>query len=527
MAKGAGQSASGVAAADARIGAEGAEAARGLCEFLDSSWTSYHAVATCAASLVAKGFVRLDESRAWPALKRGGRYFYTRNTSSLVAFVVGGRATAGCGVAVVGAHTDSPCPKLKPLTKLTKSGHMMVACQPYGGGLWHTWFDRDLGIAGRIICSGASKSNGSQTGSTLEHRLVKIDKPIMRIPTLAIHLDRGVNTEGMKVNVQNHLQPLLAMATSTKAPEKASGEGEGRAKEQQKHHPLLLQMLAEAAGCLPEDIKDFELQLCPTEKAAIGGALDEFIFSGRLDNLAMSYCALRALEASAESPGLVDELDGVMMIALFDHEEVGSSSAQGAGSPIMGEAVKRVTSNLAHHVGVEGVRPETEPWSAVNMSLRRSMVVSADMAHAVHPNYSDKHDSLHMPKLGDGVVIKHNANQRYSSDAVSSFMFRETGAREGCTSQDFVIRSDMACGSTIGPIVSANTGIRTVDVGIPQLSMHSVREMCHVKDIQHSVDHFKAFYKNFWALDDSLEVDGALLEQMPTIANDVGCEHLH
>ena len=240
----------------------------------------------------------------------------------------------------------------------------------------------------------------------------------------------------------------------------------------------------------------------------------------------MSYCALRALEASAEAPGLVDELDGVMMIALFDHEECGSSSAQGAGSPIMGEAVKRVSNNLAHHVGVDGDR-QTEPWSAVNMSLRRSFLVSADMAHAVHPNYSDKHDSLHMPKLGDGVVIKHNANQRYSSDAVSSFMFRETGAREGCVSQDFVIRSDMACGSTIGPIVSANTGIRTVDVGIPQLSMHSVREMCHVRDVQHAVDHFKAFYKNFWSLDDSLEVDGALLEQMPTIANDVGCEHLH
>ena len=515
--------------------------AQDLCTFLDSSWTAYHAVETACKSLLSKGFTRLDEGEVWPTLEQGGKYFYTRNTSSLVAFVVGMKAEPGCGVAVVGAHTDSPCPKLKPLTKLTKSGHLLVACQPYGGGLWHTWFDRDLAVAGRLIVKGSD-------GKSLHHKLVKINKPIMRIPTLAIHLDRGINSDGFKVNVQNHLQPLLAMQSPNHDPDKdassiakyangngasangngasangngvsANGNGNEKKKEGGRHHALLLKMLAEAALCQPNEIADFELQLCDTQKASIGGARDEFVFSGRLDNLAMSYCSLRALENAA-----VESIDvnGVMMIALFDHEEVGSSSAQGAGSPIMGEAVRRITKNLA-----KGDNESMEPWGSVNRALRKSMVVSADMAHAVHPNYSEKHDSLHMPKLGEGVCIKHSANQRYSSDAVSSFMFRECGVRDGCSSQDFVIRSDMACGSTIGPIVSANTGIRTVDVGIPQLSMHSIREMCHVKDIEHAINHFRAFYKNFWTIDSTLKVDSTLIEQMPELHNDVGCEHLH
>ena len=547
-----------------------------LVTYLDNSWTAYHAVSSAASLLLASGFTQLDPSRKWPRLIPNGRYFYTRNSSSLVAFVVGGKARAGCGVAVVGAHTDSPCPKLKPKTKLHKSGHLCVACQPYGGGLWHTWFDRDLGVAGRAILNrgsasasaaamgangttsvGAAESNGAEHANkaprVLEHRLVKIEKPIMRIPTLAIHLDRGVNTEGMKVNVQQHLQPLLAMQTPAtegmsagKSPSKvseaategnggapeANGNGNGSvapvtvAKEKKggRHHPLLLTMLAEAAGCLPEDIADFELQLCDTQKASIGGALDEFIFSGRLDNLAMSFCSITALRRMAEKS---DDIDGVMMAALFDHEEVGSSSAQGAGSTLMANAVDRI----AKHVAAQDTTPEDEDgedWSVVERSVRRSMVVSADMAHAVHPNYSDRHDSLHMPSLGAGVVIKHNCNQRYATDAVSSFVFRECGQRAGCESQDFVVRSDMACGSTIGPIISANTGLRTVDVGIPQLSMHSIREMCHVDDVDAAVRHFEAFYQHFWDIDGEIAVDavGALADSMPVISNDVGCGDL-
>ncbi|GMY15075.1 probable aspartyl aminopeptidase [Fagus crenata] len=474
-----------------------------LINFLNSSPTAFHAVDEAKKLLRSVGYEQVLEREDWE-LEAGKRYFFTRNHSTIVAFAIGKKYVAGNGFHIVGAHTDSPCLKLKPSSKVIKGGYLEVGVQTYGSGLWHTWFDRDLTIAGRMIVR--EEKHGSALYS---HHLVRIEEPIMRIPTLAIHLDRGVN-DGFKVNTQTHLLPILA--TSIKAElnkvvaENGPVESEVQTDEKKtnektttnnsKHHSLLLQLLASQVGCQPDDICDFELQACDTQPSIVAGATKEFIFSGRLDNLCMSFCSLKALidSTSSESSSLEDET-GVRMVALFDHEEVGSNSAQGAGSPAMLNALSRITSSF-------GSDPKL-----LEKAIQRSFLVSADMAHALHPNYADKHEDNHKPKLHGGLVIKHNANQRYATNAVTSFIFREIATKHNLPIQDFVVRNDMACGTTIGPILASGVGIRTVDVGAPQLSMHSIREMCAVDDVKHSYEHFKAYFKEFSHLDAKITVD--------------------
>ena len=287
-----------------------------LLDYLNESWTAFHAVDSSRRSLLEAGYVELRELDSWE-LAPGGKYFFTRNMSSLVAFAVGGAAGPGAGFTCVGAHTDSPCPKLKPISKLVKGGYLQLSVAGYGGGLWHTWYDRDLSVAGRVIVQ--------QEGGTAVHKLVKIARPILRIPTLAIHLSReGGTAQGFKFNLQSQFPPVLGTA-AREALERPRGEGAAKG---QKHHPLLLELLAEELGCSVDSIVDFELQLCDTQPSAVGGALNEFIFSGRLDNLASCFCAVKALTESDAS--LAGE-SNVRMLALFDNEEVGSTSVMGAG----------------------------------------------------------------------------------------------------------------------------------------------------------------------------------------------------
>jgi aspartyl aminopeptidase len=394
---------------------------------------------------------------------------------------------------------------------LGQAGYLSVGVEPYGGGLWYTWFDRDLTVGGRVLVR--------RQGGALSHELVYVPKPVLRIPSLAIHLNREVNTDGMRVNAQNHLPPVLATAvkaalasasaekvaspapsaaaaaaadgTTPTAPAPAAPPAEG-----ERHHATLLRLLASELRCAPGDIADFDLQLCDTQPATLGGACDEFVFSGRLDNLASCYTSLRAFLDACPSEAALAEETCVRMVAHFDHEEVGSASAHGAGSPCMLDAIRRVAASLAG--GQEG---------AVERALRASFLVSADMAHGVHPNYSDRHDACHAPHFHAGLVIKHNANQRYATDGVTAFLFRELGRAAGVPFQEFAIRSDLACGSTIGPIIAANTGMRAVDVGAPMLSMHSVREMCGADDVAHAVAHFRATYERFSKLDAELTID--------------------
>ncbi|XP_020570830.1 probable aspartyl aminopeptidase [Phalaenopsis equestris] len=473
-----------------------------LIDFLNASPTAFHAVDEAKKRLKKAGFEQVPEREDWN-LELGKKYFFTRNHSTIVAFAIGKRYVAGNGFHIVGAHTDSPCLKLKPNSKVAKGGYLELGVQTYGSGLWHTWFDRDLTVAGRLIIKEKKDSSVSYT-----HKLIRIPEPIMRIPTLAIHLDRGV-MDGFKVNTQGHLVPVIA--TSVKAELQKLGEQNGpidtkvktdgieshdkKSIDNRKHHSVFLQLIADNACCKPDEICDFELQLCDTQPSIIGGALKEFIFSGRLDNLCMSFCSLKALVDSTNSESSLDEETGVRMVALFDHEEVGSNSAQGAGSPVMLDALTRITNSF------------NSSNKLVEKAIQQSFLVSADMAHAIHPNYMDKHEDNHQPKMHGGLVIKHNANQRYATNAITSFIFREIAERHGLPIQDFVVRNDMPCGSTIGPILASGLGIRTVDVGAPQLSMHSIREMCAVDDAKHSYEHFKAFFNEFNQIDSGIKVD--------------------
>lgn len=456
-----------------------------LLDYLNESWTQFHATAEAKRQLVAGGFHLLNENDEWD-LKPGGRYFFTRNMSCLIAFAVGEKCTVGSGFHVIAAHTDSPCLKLKPKSGSSKSNYLMVNVQTYGGGLWHTWFDRDLSVAGRVILRGSD-------GSFL-HKLVKVKRPVLRVPTLAIHLDRTVNKDGFKPNLETHLIPLLAM----KEDSSGSKEKDKPSSSKAAHHPLLMQVLSNELSCGIDDIVSIELNVCDTQPSCLGGGNDEFIFSGRLDNLASSYCALRALIDSTRSPTELSSEQSIRMVALFDNEEVGSNSVQGAGAPTMFQAMRRIVKCLGHESSGEG---------AFDRAIRQSFLVSADMAHGVHPNFMDKHEEHHLPELQKGLVIKHNANQRYATSGVTAFLFKEVANMHNLPTQEFVVRNDMGCGSTIGPILASGVGIRTVDCGIAQLSMHSVREICGKEDIDIAYKHFKAFYRTFSSVDRKLNVD--------------------
>jgi len=302
----------------------------------------------------------------------------------------------------------------------------------------------------------------------------------LRIPTLAIHLNRE-SGDKLEFNKQTHLLPVLCTSIQTKLEEKDKNTS----------NAIVMKLLASEINCAPEDIKDFELSVVDTQPSVIGGIHNEFIFSPRIDNLMMSFCSLTALiESSRDEKSLAAEKN-IRSIILFDNEEIGSETAHGAGSPIVNELIKRVTNS-----------PEL-----FEIAIRKSFLISADMAHAIHPNYSDKHDGNHKPQMHKGVVLKENANQRYATISTTSLIIRELGQKFNVPIQDFVVRNDSLCGSTIGPIISGHTGIRTVDVGNPQLSMHSIREMAATSDVTHAVTLFKGFFSDFVALDESLKVD--------------------
>ncbi|XP_028791682.1 probable aspartyl aminopeptidase isoform X2 [Neltuma alba] len=429
---------------------EGYSVVSDLIGFLNASPTAFHAVDEAKKRLQSAGYEQLSERDDWK-LAAGKKYFFTRNHSTIVAFAVGKKYVAGNGFHILGAHTDSPCLKLKPVTKVVKGGYLEVGVQTYGGGLWHTWFDRDLTVAGRVIIRQEKEGSTSYL-----HRLVRIEEPIMRIPTLAIHLDRTVN-DGFKANTQNHLLPILATLVKAEL-NKAVGDNDS------------------------------------TENGPQNDGKEANDKTGS-KNAKHHSLLLQALIDSTSSDHSLDEETGVRMVALFDHEECGSDSAQGAGSPVMLSAVSRVTSSFS-----------SDP-KLTDKAIQRSFLVSADMAHALHPNYMEKHEDNHQPKFHGGLVIKHNANQRYATNAVTAFIFREVAVKHNIPVQDFVVRNDMPCGSTIGPILASGVGIRTVDVGAPQLSMHSIREMCAVDDVKHSYEHFKAFFQEFSHLDAKIAAD--------------------
>ncbi|KAI9026966.1 peptidase M18 [Hyaloraphidium curvatum] len=446
----------------------------------------FHAVEELRLQLLAHGYAELKEKEKWQ-ISPAGKYFFTRNKSSIVAFAVGGKWSADrAGFSIVGAHTDSPCLKLKPVSKKEKLGWLQLGVQTYGGGLFHTWFDRDLSVAGRAVVEANDK---------LENRLVRISGPILRIPNLAIHLDRTVS-EAFKFNAELQLTPVLGLARKEPATNGVKESDDTGKSFADHHHLVLLQALAKEMGCEVSQIRDLELCLYDTQPPTLGGIGNEFIFSARLDNLMMSWCSMQALLASNSDPQSLANDTQCRMVALFDNEEVGSTSAYGADSHYMEATLRRIVaaSGLVHPTAFEE-------------SIHRSFMISADMAHAVHPNYADKHEENHRPVMGGGLVIKTNANQRYASTAVTSTVIRELAKKRKLPIQEFVVRNDSPCGSTIGPLLSAKLGLRTVDVGAPQLSMHSIREQAGAEDVPYSVDLFTEFFEGFADLDSRISVD--------------------
>jgi len=468
------------------------EEAKNFVAFMNKSPSPFHAVAECKDLLVAAGFTELKESDSWH-LSLGGRHFVKKNESTIIAFAVGKKFKSGNGFSIVGAHTDSPCLRVKPVSKKKeKDGYIQVGVECYGGGIWHTWFDRDLKIAGRVLVKSAD--------GKLHHRLVHVDRPIMRIPNLAIHLDRTTN-EKFSPNKETHLCPIIATVAQEELTKTAAAcpcpatPTSGVVGQEAKHHPVLVKLICDQLGVSAEQICDFELSLADASPAAIGGGFEEFIFSPRLDNLVNAYTSTVGLIRSLKD-GSLDFEQNVRMISLFDNEEVGSQSAQGAESMFQEHILRRLTSN-------SGLASEL-PSDAFETAVAKSLMVSADQAHAVHPNYGDKHEECHRPAFEKGVVIKFNANQRYATTAITATILRQIAEKAGVPMQDFVVRNDSPCGSTIGPIMSARLGMATIDIGAPQLSMHSIREMGATASILHCINLYDSFFKNFPAVFQSL-----------------------
>jgi aspartyl aminopeptidase len=425
--------------------------ARDLLNYIEQSPTPFHAVAETARRLSNAGFRELKETDDW-SLAPGDKFFVVRDGATIAAFELGNSAPEEAGFRLIGAHTDSPTLRVKPQPELVREGYRQLAVEVYGGALYSTWLDRDLSMAGRVV---VRDGTGRVAG-----KLVRLDDLSLRIPNLAIHLNRGVN-DSLALNAQQHLVPVL-------------GLGDRAGFSLRETLASALQRAGEAVRA--DDVLAWDLGLHTLEPGRMGGLSSEFLFAPRLDNLAGCHGALSALMGS---PGARPETRGIIF---FDHEEVGSQSARGAGSGMLRTLLVRI---------LEAYGPASE--GRLSRAVARSILVSSDMAHGVHPNYADRHEPGHRPLLGQGPVIKANANQGYATDGETWGLVEALAAEHGVKLQRFVVRSDLGCGSTIGPVSAARLGMRTIDLGTPMLSMHSAREMAAVADVEPMVRLLSAF----------------------------------
>ena len=403
-----------------------------LIDYLGSSPTAFHAVSSAAGLLADNNFSQLYEEQIWHQLP-AGKYFVIRNDSSLIAFIWSAR-TGTTSLNLVGAHTDSPCLKVKPDPVQENNNCLQLGVEMYGGLLPAPWFDRDLSLAGRVCWH--------DDDNKLQSALIDFKRPIGIIPSLAIHLNREAGKK-LEINKQNDMVPVIGLTDDLQ-----DGFQKILQKQVCREHPPLTD----------PDITDHELFFYDVNPPLLTGLNEEFITGARLDNLLSCFAALQAL--------LDADTDDNCMIILNDHEEVGSMSASGASGPFLADIIERLF-------------PETNTRQS---SLRHSLLISADNAHTVHPNFADRHDPRHLPLMGHGPVIKFNANQRYATNAKTAGRFRMLCRKADVPVQEFVMRNDMACGSTIGPLTAAQIGVDTVDVGIPSLAMHSIRETAAAGD---------------------------------------------
>ena len=394
-----------------------------LCRFIDSSPSPYHAVEEAVLRLTAAGFSESGQDEEPPA---PGRHL-VRSGGALVAWADEGRSPYA-PLRIVGAHTDSPNLRLKPKPDRSSAGCRQVGVEVYGGALLNSWVDRDLGFSGRLVL---------RSDDGVRVVLVRDDRPVARIPQLAVHLDPGVNEKGLVLNPQVHLSPVLGAGTAQ--------DGD------------FVTMAAVAAGLDPDEVLAFDVMFHDLTPSRLLGIREDMVSAPRIDNLLSCHAGTEALIAAAEGHGPVP------VLALFDHEEVGSISSTGAAGPLLERTLRRFVGLDARPIG-------------------DSVVFSVDGAHATHPNYPERHDPEHRILLDGGPVLKFNARERYATDAVGAGIVRLAAERAGVEIQSFVSRSDMACGSTIGPATAAVLGMRTVDLGVAQLAMHSARELCGSAD---------------------------------------------
>ncbi|NVF12680.1 M18 family aminopeptidase [Vreelandella maris] len=412
-----------------------------LCDFLRQSPTPWHAAGNMASRLEQAGFQRLEEKANWQ-LTPGKRYYVTRNDSAIIAFQLPeSRLTE---LRMIGAHTDSPGLHLKPNATQRSAGWLQLGVQVYGGVLMAPWFDRDLGLAGRVHVRHAD--------GRLESVLLNVDRAIATIPSLAIHLDRDVNS-GRPINPQTQMAPVLMQSEAATLAE------------------LVAQWLEQQHGLSAVEVVDFELGFYDVQPPSLVGVKQELVASARLDNLLSCFMGLEALLDS-------DGRQGALLVA-NDHEEVGSASASGAQGPFLADVLKRINGQLGGKGGEKG-----SDESLIQL-IQSSLMISCDNAHALHPNFRDKHDERHGPAINGGPVIKVNASQRYATNSVTGALFRDVCREADVPVQSFVTRADMGCGSTIGPITATELGVPTIDVGVPQWAMHSIRETAGTKDVEY------------------------------------------
>ena len=421
-----------------------------LLDFINASPTAYHAADTVKECLKKEGFKELKETEKWD-LNKGEKYYIEKNNSAVIAFEVGTGDIVSDGFRIIGAHTDAPTFKIKPASEMkAENKYVKLNTEVYGGPILSTWFDRPLSIAGRVAVKGSSALKP-------EIKLVNINKPLLIIPNIAIHMNRGVN-DGYSFNAQKDTLPLLGFIN-----EKFEKEG------------YLLTILSDALGVDKDDILDFDLFLYEYEKGCLIGLEEELISSSRLDDLCMLFSGLKGLTDSK-----VNKTTKVLIA--IDNEEIGSLTAQGARSTFIKTTLERIALSLGK---------DREEFF---MALNNSSMISSDVAHAVHPNQSDKCDPTNRPILGGGPVIKIAASGSYSTDSFASAVFQSLCKSAGVPCQKFVNRSDMRGGTTIGPMSAADLGISVMDIGTPLLAMHSVRELGSVKDNYYTAKAFTEFY---------------------------------
>jgi aspartyl aminopeptidase len=424
--------------------------AQDLLDFIDASPSPWHAVKSVEQRLLEQGFTRLDETHAWQ-LKTGSSYYAVRGGASIIGFTLGKQSLADTGFRIVGAHTDSPGLRLKPHAPFGSDGLVRIGVEVYGGPILATFTDRDLSIAGRV---------NVRTATSFETRLIKFDTAIMRLPNLAIHMNREVNEKGLLLNKQTEL-PLIFGA----------GEDGINADRQFINH------IAEHLQVQAEDILNWELNVFDTQKGTFWGANQEFIANSQLDNLASGHAALTALLA-------VKNPDTTCVCALFDHEEVGSESATGASGSFLADVIKRIALSQA-----------LDEESQLR-ALAHSFFISADMAHAYHPNHPNAYEPCHHALINKGPVIKTNANQRYATSAATAARFIALCESAQVPYQQYAHRTDLGCGSTIGPIIASGLGIASVDVGSPMWAMHSIRESAGVLDHSYMIAVLTAMFNS-------------------------------